>query len=986
MDGEDRSFEENLGFGVNLLQSLEFPIISKYQVLLDYFNNNVGQYRKEVQKTDPHNFETRWKIVNKFLAVEFPHRAVSSSTLENLLEIIAKEAEKVGKHPNSEYLNSFLTILVNNSFKHFFKFNSERYGIFVGKLLSYCLKLNSVKELPEDGLTTIFNDLSKNVKSANINTDFRKIFFDNVLTPLTSLSPTLAIKYRTDVLVFLQQLYFLEENLEKYTTLFQTGENKSEDLINVFDSNTSCKENILLCLEGFFRTYKTVPTPLIEFLFERHFNPATENFPTEICLSFIKEFFCLLQKYELKISRTDIVDEFNPVNYVQEKLESICNDYYDKYLVETMEVVIAVIQYNPLLIERKAFSVLTNCMFIEKPIEAQATYETFINSIIRMTVNLKRGEYFVVYLAKAVREKFTGFKVPKRSKRKDNELTVKKGLKKKKLDNGEALDVSVQENSNDGKKIVSRFEDINYAWPYTTTESEFAQLINSLTPKQSVTVWRLLTEFLSDELEEFEPSDENQLFKIELFTALLCQFLSNTELAENIHAFIGLIDERVQHLRDILEKFGRKILQMEHNRRLVSCFLNICYDFGFCESMIWHYRPDSCSIKAIGVTEHKELIYQDSKKQARLLHSYLSTEEWKLIEQRVKNFGKFECIRCMNWINLQNIHVALIFGDKKLLKKQWDTLATGIVEDGSLIPLILETESINYWFFENLNQEQMVTACTFIAGDEKYLDVIFKTTLLQNENFSRTLTNELLKQVFDNKIPTVEEIVNNLEQKSTVKYNELPLHYLNRLPLGFLDLGTRLTCFFSFIKIINCPNPSKGTVQAVDELLTTLVNFDECPDILAHISITQLFTILHANRFDKLLQLILNQTIFYMTEGAYEAYKKFLKNLKKNIDDENAFKVATKILKTLSTIHFLKSKSVDKEELEKLHYKLADLMYERLVKVTGEEEVDVEVYQDTCECLQAVIKSYIGRKNKTDDQVAGHNELLQKYLTNLVSF
>lgn len=77
--------------------------------------------------------------------------------------------------------------------------------------------------------------------------------------------------------------------------------------------------------------------------------------------------------------------------------------------------------------------------------------------------------------------------------------------------------------------------------------------------------------------------------------------------------------------------------------------------------------------------------------------------------------------------------------------------------------------------------------------------------------------------------------------------------------------------------------------------------------------------------------------------------------------------------------------------MENLEYKYADTIFNYILKHVNVESLDdlptneeKEFIRDTSECLQVLLKSYIGRKNKTDDQVAEHNKLLKRYLAVMV--
>lgn len=91
-------------------------------------------------------------------------------------------------------------------------------------------------------------------------------------------------------------------------------------------------------------------------------------------------------------------------------------------------------------------------------------------------------------------------------------------------------------------------------------------------------------------------------------------------------------------------------------------------------------------------------------------------------------------------------------------------------------------------------------------------------------------------------------------------------------------------------------------------------------------------------------------------------------------------------------VHYIKNKTFTKDELEKLEYKYADAIFSYIKTglSSGDDEeltkAEKKFIKNSSESFQVLLKSYIGRKNKTDDLVEEHNKLLKKYLKAMVSY
>lgn len=364
-----KSFPESLIFAMKILQSPEFPISAKYETVFEYFCEKLPEYRKTLIKSEQ-NFDQHWKIVNQFLSMPFATTAISVRIQELVIERICTEAIKTKKCPSTEVFESFVKIIEHGCYKKFFKGNLVRYGSFIATMFDYASCHSMLEKLDKKTVQKIIDDLGQYVKGARINTEFRQIFYSTILRPFTTYVSAQegqrheTTSFRHDLLHFMQQLYFIEENLELYTKMINGEE--IADLVNIFETKDASKETFLIIIESFFKAYKTVNASFLEYLFERLYNPSLEVLSVEDCLDSTISVLKLLKKYDIKIRKQEIVDEVDMIEYLREKIENLCTEFHQTWTSQVLELVVTTVSYNPLIMERRSFSVLVNCMFVSK--------------------------------------------------------------------------------------------------------------------------------------------------------------------------------------------------------------------------------------------------------------------------------------------------------------------------------------------------------------------------------------------------------------------------------------------------------------------------------------------------------------------------------------------------------------------------------------------------------------------------------------------
>lgn len=70
-------------------------------------------------------------------------------------------------------------------------------------------------------------------------------------------------------------------------------------------------------------------------------------------------------------------------------------------------------------------------------------------------------------------------------------------------------------------------------------------------------------------------------------------------------------------------------------------FLNLCYNWGENAILLNYYIPNNQTL----IEGYNKI--DNTANNLTYLHSYLSTDQWSLVSQRIKNFGEQPCKRIL---------------------------------------------------------------------------------------------------------------------------------------------------------------------------------------------------------------------------------------------------------------------------------------------------------------------------------------------------
>lgn len=328
---------------------------------------------------------------------------------------------------------------------------------------------------------------------------------------------------------------------------------------------------------------------------------------------------------------------------VSEKILELVRHHRQNNLKDVLILLCSALRLNPLLLEHSVYQITVWLLTAPKQsaLEEQL-YSEYLILLLDMFRRLSRAERFIMNLLKSLKEWLGKYQLPtgeSKKRRLQDSATKAAG------DEAEQrfLEVILAESSPVTATASSSndaFTQLSHTWPSHSAGVAFTRLVSHLMTKPSLVIWKTLLHSFAELLEEEQPQavlPENLDFSRDFHAALLCQYLSGTRLAEQVHLHQPEVEQQLQHTSQVLEQFGRRLLSQEHNRRLMNAFLECTERASGFELLLAHYWPDG----------------HPASQRSVQLRGFLPPAEWTLIQQRVHNFGKSSCRLRLQRLELQ---------------------------------------------------------------------------------------------------------------------------------------------------------------------------------------------------------------------------------------------------------------------------------------------------------------------------------------------
>lgn len=792
----DLSFVENLNFAIKVWNSIEFVLLTKQEIIVDEFCNNLPKLRKEIKNADnpSEHCDLTWTKINEFLSFRYSAGAVSVAIKEKLIKTLTKEAEHSVKHDKLSILilNALTITLHNTSMQNYYKSNVNEFAKFLGKNIGYLTELlkqnaESITEGQQkqykEHIDQILTALRTFIKQTPLLDEFKSSFATEIIQVLCELvisAKNLNITTSVDFLTILQELYFdgSQTNLLKQyfdsSTSEQIQNQKYAEYMQIFEVPMHVFLTVIEAVILSYRNDVEMQQSFFQYLFGDgcgKFCVADNGATTK--LNSITHFLWLLKKYEMPINFE--IDSVKAFVYLGKHIEQLVNLYHTTFVYEVLNLLCAALKLDPLILEHSVCSIAVKFMIIAKVGEnVWSKYEEFMSLTIEMYRKLSRAEKFISQLIKNLYETLSKIKLSKKLKRTFDSSFVEGATPSKKLkkSNEEGVEVEIvsTESTEDHyiklleKNILSEcdgfntkiqrisknrsttlWNDISFALSPAISIA-YTRFISGLISKPSLVVWKTLIFTIKDYVQELKDNEgkhtENSIFLIEVTSALLSQYFMGTRLAEQSDKIWDSIETNCKLTRNVLTEFGHAILTQEHNSRTMNAFLKLCYSASNFDLVCWYYCPDSMQMEG-----NDDTTKFDGLKRAQKLHSYLTEKEWTTIEQRITNFGKRECKANMNRIYLQRLKANQLFNPNKVHEDIGKHMLSITFSDAEQILDILSDQSLCTWFIDNLNAKQKQTVCEMLLQLTNEKEVLDRLQHINNREFMEILIYSAYKRL-----------------------------------------------------------------------------------------------------------------------------------------------------------------------------------------------------------------------------------------------
>lgn len=838
--------------------SIEFVLLSKEDIIIDEFCNNLKKLQTDNTKCKEKNYlETAWNKINEFLSFRYSPGAVNVSNKAKLVMSLTEEAEKsiAQSKVMPLILKALLITLRNPSMQSFYKSNVKNFAKFVSVSIQYTANLLQVNDATSDNckeykqhIDEIINLLRVYIRQTSSLDSFKSAFATDILqnySDLVILCGIRGIEIKTDFLSILQELYFngiQTKHLKQYfaNRSDQQGcnNNKSfEEFRQVFDVSLHV---FLLVSEALILSYRN-DFEMQQIFFQYLLNDTggrlnVQNSSIKTPLIGLTIFMQLLRKYEISLKFE--IDSMKAHVYLGKYIEQIVKTNYSTLPIEVLDLLCATLRLDPLILEYSICQIAVKFMLMSKNDELiWKRYEEFMFLVIEMFRKLNRAEKFISQLFKNLFEELSTIKLSKKLKRSFNTSLVDGAISSKKLKKSANKSISMDIDDIDlntlqtsehqsiillaaaihaeygisCKQNVPIIRPNNQLWNNIAfvlspaISSTYTRFISGLVTKPSLIVWKSLVFILKDYIKELKEADgkcsENSIFLIEITSALLSEYFIGSRIAEQSDKSWTSIETNWVTTENILADFGHAILNQEHNSRTMNAFLKLCHSASSFYLVWWYYRPDS--FQSIGNSESCS-----NKLNTKAIHTYLTEKEWTTIEQRIMNFGKRECKANINKIYLQRLKAAQLF--ETLIEFDiTNYILTSAFSDIEQITDILNDPLISNWFIENLKLNKKRSVCELLLQKPDEISKSINLQTINNVEFIEILIFTVYKNIFE-----MLASGKNADYLSKIDFEEIFLHNTTK---ACKDLSMLLTDKFYGDKshTKTCHNNIRALLKAI---------------------------------------------------------------------------------------------------------------------------------------------------------------------------
>lgn len=644
--------------------------------------------------------------VQRMLKLKHPPNCVSAETKKKLIRSLGN---LVSTNPSVDTLTTCLEVVSNESFKDFFKAHLKVYCKLLGSMIGSCQLAGEL-----DDTSTVFSSIIAELYCFAKLETFKELFLEHLIIPLSAAAGSAKLD-SPPVWDLLQSVFF--------THLASPDTN-----LDVFELQLP-QNKLAVLTEAFITINKSKPLEIAKFMLflnERMFKCCDVDVEF---LSKVKQVFLLLKSHDvdlapIKRQQPELFEELTTRINAAVETSKLSMDFAD-----FLGTVTAFINCDAFLFEKNIFGIVTECMLRDKSGDELVNYEQLLAIVIK--IYAKDLNQFLKKLLKSIEEKLETFKMPKRRKRKlvsISEVTPKKV----KLASSE---------------VPVGWSHIVHIWPSAMSE-QFAEIIAGLNVAQSIKVWNQLNEFLVGVLNQVKESseiNENVLFKVDFASSLLCEVFSNTRLHEQLMYKPEEVAAPAREFSKTQNLFCEILLNIEYDSRVMNAFLRISSSYeNFLMLYFYHHNPE--------VKSELTTLFIDSQTRIK--------NEWNIIQQRIKNFGKTEEKNHLNSLMIQQQQKVQLFGSSEAA-----TLGdfTSIFNDDKQVEFLLQKPDTRSFFINSLDSKKLRMFAQFLLqlGDRE-VQAASLNIIAQSQTLLDGFITELLLCAGDDNFQATLELLQHL--------------------------------------------------------------------------------------------------------------------------------------------------------------------------------------------------------------------------------
>lgn len=809
---------DSLSLSIKVWNSAEFTYTSKYDVIVDHFTKTLAQ-----SSSGDENQGELLKVINEFVNLQYPIGALSQGSKKNLVSSVVNLTVDDPENIPS-YVEALRALQMHPRMANFFNAHQIIYGDLVSRLFDQHLTLlgrNSPGNSTDD-VKQHMKDLRTYCQYNLSSPDFESVFAKNFMGSLTKVTiqcQSIGDPVDQDYFSIIQLVFFNSEKTQKLRDYLRNFPKGDLDYFQLFDQD----HVLLVFLDALLATFHN-DKEMVELLLSCVFEKLPSDFNKREILVFRHVLF-LLRKYDVNVSHYQVT-----IARISSLIMNIVAKKSQTHPVEVLDVICQAVQWNPMIIHDEVLVVIVHFMTVEKDPQTLVKFAELQRRVMGGRMNrFEKRTGKLLELVKGEMDKLINGSDGTKKRKAPVEATPSK--KKKKLNDTSSvstadsddpdahfMELLVRSYSTDTATEPTwdeQWVSLSNMWPKSVSNL-WGNSVASLVSKTSMIIWKALLINLNESLEILKERsfDKQSVIYTRFVCCFVVEYLRFNRLLEQTDQQYETIEGMCAQTKEALKKFGKLILETEHDPDLVSAFLSVAIKYGSFETSLLYYHPDSIRDENENDGNHSELRTIDFKQKAHSVYDFLSTDEWSLIEQRVINFGKEGCRAMLQDLNFRKVRTVVLC-DSEFKCSETKTWNKSIVGDVNLLSKF--TDNCVYFdeFVRDLTRKQKVTLAktlfqsnTDVKQKQKFVELIGEqyelvglsalvilATIAENHlplgSHLKTVDFDAILQQTE-----IEEIVYIEDGAATEKKKRKPLEdpqgllskikLINSLPLGYL--------------------------------------------------------------------------------------------------------------------------------------------------------------------------------------------------------